>query len=99
MGRIYSFLNKPERFFESAFYLFLSILLPEHIRIMERCKQNIENREAEVFVSDIMWIILIKQAALFQGILNAFLSRDTLAKFPPGNKISLYVRVSGRGKS
>lgn len=40
---------------------------------MERCEQIIENREAKAFVSDIMWIILIKQAAVFQGILNAFL--------------------------
>lgn len=40
---------------------------------MERCEQIIENREAKAFVSDIMWIILIKQAAVFQGILAAFL--------------------------
>lgn len=54
---------------------------------MERCEQIIENREAKAFVSDIMWIILIKQAAVFQGILAAFLWY--YCKIPPGNSLSL----------
>lgn len=97
MDHFYSFLNEPERFFESAFFFCIGvagILLPEHIRIMERCEQTRENRDAKAFVSDTMWIILIKHAAVFQGILDALLSRDALAKSPPATAFPLLLSAA-----